>query len=202
MEKDGKIILVGGGGHAVSLCETFGNQLAGYLAPVPSPHLNIKWLGTDEEAPVFVQNGFIFHMAFVYAGSPDMMKRESLLRYYKSIDAKFVSLISESAFISEHSEIGHGSAILNRAVINKAQIADNSVVNTGAIIEHDTLIGNNTFIGPGVVVGGGVNIGDNCFIGLGANLRNGINIASGVTVGMGSIVTKDIISPGVYYGII
>lgn len=196
------VILVGGGGHARSLVENFSDFIGGYLAPEPNESLNLNLLGDDKDAPGLIKTGFLFNIAFVYAGSPSMDKRKTLIDFYKNIGAHFSSLISPAAFISPNSSLASGVAIMPGVIINLAQIGENSIINTGAIIDHDSVIGNNCFIGPGVIMGGFCNVGDNCFIGLGTSIRNGIKIADGVTVGMGSIVTKDITKPGIYYGVI
>ena len=82
----------------------------------------------------------------------------------------------------------------------KANIGKFSVINTGAIIEHDVRIGTNTFVGPGAIICGGVTIGDDCYIGAGAKIRNNSSITSGTTIGMGAVVTKDISHEGTYTG--
>ncbi len=53
MEK--KIILVGGGGHALSLLEALprAENVAGYLSLAPSQSMTVEWLGTDSDAPSF-----------------------------------------------------------------------------------------------------------------------------------------------------
>lgn len=196
------IVLAGGGGHALSLLEAAGDTapIAGYTALSPSPAMSGPWLGDDSAAQALAADGYRFHMAFIYAGTPEMQKRRRLIRTYEEAGAKFASIIAPSATVSRNSEIGEGSAVMCGAIVNRARLGRHVVVNTGAIVEHDSVVGDNTFIGPGVVTGGAVNIGSDCFIGLGAKIRNNVKIASGVTVGMGGIVTRDLTEPGIYHG--
>ena len=197
-----KTILIGGGGHAVSLLENFRNEIAGYLALAPSNKLLLKWYGNDDYAANLIKDGFRFHVAYVYSGEPDMQARKKIIGFYEKNNAPFSTFISPSAFISPNSSVEEGSVVMPGAILNRATVMRHVVVNTGAILEHDSIIGNNSFIGPGAILGGFVNIGDDCFIGLGAKIRNGVKISSGVTIGMGSVVTKNVDKPGVYYGII
>lgn len=202
MFDDSKIILVGGGGHALSLLEAFPDNCSayGYFDISPVATMPIPYLGSDIKAPQYIGEGYSMHIAFVYAGLPLMEKRRKLISLYENFGATFSSIIATTAIITRHSIIGKGTAILNGAIINRAIIGDHSIVNSGAIVEHDCHIGSNTFIAPGVVIGGGTIIGDNCFIGLGSRLKNGIIVAPGVTIGMGATVTGNLTNPGIYNG--
>ena len=196
------IILAGCGGHALSVAEavTNPNFFAGYTALSPSPLMELEWRGDDSAVAALADEDYKFHVAFVYAGLPVMDKRKRLIQKYRDAGAEFVSVIAPTAIVTRHSSVGNGCAILNRAVVNRARLGENVIVNTGAIVEHDCVIGDNTFIGPGATIGGGVTIGEDCFIGLGANVMNGVTIASGVTVAMGATVNRDLTEPGIYHG--
>jgi len=201
MKKKDKIVLVGGGGHALSLLEAMDDirVVRGYIALEESPVLPLEWLGDDFAAKALT-NDSKFNIAFVYSGLPVMTARRMIIEKYETMGADFSTIVARTAIITRNSEISDGCAILNSAVVNRAHIGRHVVVNTGAIVEHDCEIGSNTFIGPGAVMGGGVRIGRDCFIGLGARIKNGLTIAPGVTVGMGAIVTEDLSEPGIYHG--
>ena len=194
------VILIGAGGHALSLAEFAGEQICGYLALGEATDMPFNWLGGDDSARKLAEEGYLFHMAFVYAGLPTMDKREKLISLYRGAGAKFKSLIAPTAIVTPHSEIGEGVAVMQGAIVNRAKLGDNVILNSGGIVEHDCLIGENTFIGPGAVVGGFTTIGRNCFIGLGARVGNGINIGDNVTVAMGAVVNRDLTEPGIYHG--
>ena len=194
------MIIIGAGGHALSLAEFGGTKFEGYLAREANPDMPGEWLGSDEQAGQLISNGKKFHMAFVYAGLPIMEARRLLIEKYKNMGAEFESLIAPSAIITPLAVIGAGSAIMQGAIINRAVVGENCVVNSGAIVEHHCNVGDNSFIGPGAVIGGFTNIGKNCFIGLGARISNGISIADNITVAMGAIVTKSLTVPGIYHG--
>lgn len=198
--KGQEVIMVGAGGHALSVGEFAGDRIIGYIARELNAEMGKTWLGTDEDIEELISNGMLFHMAFVYSGMPTMKKREQLLAEYEHRGAKFATLISPSAIVTPNSLVGEGCAIMTGAIINRAKLGRNIIVNSGAIIEHDCEIGDNTFIGPGAVVGGFTTIGKNCFIGLGARIGNNIRISDNITVAMGAIVTHDLQEPGIYHG--
>lgn len=196
-----KIILAGGGGHALSVLEAAEEKdFAGYLALEPSEIMPLKWLGDDNDVASLAKEGYTFHLGYVYSGLPIMNHRRKMLERYEEAGAKFATIIAPTATVTRNSHIGDGCAILNNAVINRATIGGNTVVNTGAIVEHDCMVGENTFIGPGAIIGGAVKIGRDCFIGLGACIKNCVTIGDCVTVAMGAVVNKDLTEPGIYHG--
>ena len=201
MAKKDKIVLVGGGGHALSLLEALRDPKAvrGYIALEASPSLTLEWLG-DDEAARGLRDDSLFHIAFVYSGLPVMALRRKIIEKYETMGARFASIIAPTAIVTRNARIADGCAVMNGAIVNRAHIGRHAVVNTGAIVEHDCEIGSNTFIGPGAVMGGAVKIGSDCFIGLGSRIKNGVTIAPGITVGMGAVVTDDLREPGIYHG--
>lgn len=198
---DKPVVFLGGGGHALSLLEAFPplTRPIGYVAPAPSPAMPLEWLGDDETFKcLFHPEDVELLCAMVYGGRPDLRVRRKITDAFS--DYAFATLIAPSAVVTDNSEIGEGSEIMHCAVVNRATLGRQTVVNTGAIIEHDCVISDNVFIGPGVVIGGEVKIGDDCFIGMGSCIRNGVSIPAGTTVGMGATVTADIPEPGTYVG--
>lgn len=195
-----EVILVGAGGHALSLAEFSSKETMGYIAREPNPEMSGEWLGTDEAAIQYIKSGFPFHIAFVYSGLPVMASRRRLIDYYSGHGARFATLISPSAIITLSSSVGEGSAIMAGAIVNRATLGRHVVVNSGAIVEHDCNIGDNTFLGPGAVVGGFTSIGENCFIGLGARIGNGLTIGPNISVAMGAVVNRSLTEPGIYHG--
>lgn len=95
-----------------------------------------------------------------------------------------------------------------------------SYINSGCFLDlnEDIIIGSNssiamrcTFITTTHVIGDSgkragkteyhsIHIGDGCWIGANTTILPGITIGDGVVVGAGSLVTKDLVSNGLYYG--
>lgn len=194
------MIIVGAGGHALSLAEFASDLIEGYLANECNPKMPGKWLGNDSVAHKFVCERQKFHIAFVYSKLPRMDSRRKLIDEYKKLGCQFATLIAPSAIVTPGSTVGDGCAVMAGAIINRAQLGENCVINSGAIVEHDCKVGDNTFVGPGAVIGGFTQIGENCFIGLGAKIANGLTIGNNVTVAMGAVVNRNLTEPGIYHG--
>ncbi|MCH5228642.1 MAG: hypothetical protein J1F12_01440 [Muribaculaceae bacterium] len=195
-----EVIMIGAGGHALSLAEFSAERIIGYISPEENDEMPGQWLGDDETGISLIKEGDKFHMAFIYSGWPRMQARRALISRYLEKGARFITLVSPNAIITKSSRIGEGSAVLAGAIVNRAKLEANVVVNSGAIVEHDCIIGENTFIGPGAVIGGFTHIGRDCFIGLGARIGNGLTIGDNITVAMGAVVNKDLTEPGIYHG--
>ncbi len=201
MARNKKPILIGAGGHARSVLENCpAAAFLGYVAPQPALEpLPLPYEGSDEYVlGNFAPEDFAIHIGVGFNNGCSLSLRRSIIESYKSFEA--LTVVSPSAVVTPNSKIGDGCAVMSRAVVNRSALGNHSVVNTGAIVEHDCCIGTNVFIGPGAIICGEVTIGDNTFIGAGAIIRNGITIYPGASIGMGAVVTKNITEQGIYVG--
>ena len=196
------IALIGGGGHARSIVEmTEGRAtIAGYVDRAPVASMGgLEWLGDDlsfleSSSPLDVD----VHLAIGFGAGCSLEGRRRIIKKYE--DFTHATLIAPSAWLSPSSAVGVGSTVMARAVVNRSDVGLWTVINTGAVIEHDCFIGDNCFIGPGAILCGGVSVADDVFVGAGAVVRQGVTIVSGAVVGMGTVVISDIAEPGVYVG--
>ena len=196
-----KIILIGGGGHALSVLEMAEDLslFEGYADLQENVDMPIPYLGTDEEVMANYPAGeFQIHHTLVYAKEVNLNLRLKMIQKYAAYEKAV--LVAKTAYITPNSHIGSGTGVFHGAIINRARIGSNCIVNTGAVIEHNVHAGDNVFVGPNATICGGVNIGNNVLIGAGAIIRDDVKICSDVVIGMGSIVTHDITQTGVYVG--
>ena len=184
-----KLIIIGGGGHALSVLEAMDTsiEIAGYVDNIESKKLILPYL---EEYRV--------HHAVVYTNDVNLSLRSRIIQQYEGYES--YTIIARSALVTSSSKIAGGCALMEGAIVNGAILAQNSVINTKAVIEHGCILGNNVFVGPGAIVCGDTCIGDNVLVGAGVIIRDGIEITENVTIGMGSVVVRSIVEPGVYLG--
>jgi len=73
-----------------------------------------------------------------------------------------------------------------------AKIDDNTIVNTGAIVEHHNVIGAHCHISIGAVLAGNVTVGNLTHIGANATVLQGVTIGSNCIIGAGAVVLNDV----------
>ena len=137
-----------------------------------------------------------FHVA---VGSNEVRCRMS--KSAISLGKKPISVIHDSALISESALILDGSFVAANVVIaSEAQVKSGCIINHSAVIDHDCFIGEYSHIAPNATLGGSVQVGQQCLIGAGAVVLPNISIGDYVKVGAGSVVTKNIPSGKICVG--
>ena len=172
-----EVILVGGGGHCkscIDVIEQTGNyQIAG-IVDVPE-RVNQKVLGykivaTDDDFPMLVNAFSHFLVTLGQIRSP--LKRISLFRSLKALNARFPIIISPHAYVSKHAIIGEGSIIMHHACINAgAEVGSNCIINSKALIEHEAVIEDNCHISTGAIVNGQSTVREGSFVGSNSVIR-------------------------------
>ena len=199
-----KLLLIGGGGHCRSVLDT-AMQLnrydeIGIVDFTDSSCLGVPVVGNDDDIPDLIRQGW--NEAFITVGSVGSTRvRRRLYEMVKKLNLKVPSLIDPTAVIAGGAEIGEGTFVGKRAVVNTcAAIGKCAIINTGAIVEHDCRIGDFSHISPGAVVCGQVTVGNDSHVGAGTVVRQQIVIGDNVLIGAGSTVVKDIPAGTKAYG--
>ena len=191
-----KLLLIGGGGHCRSVLDCV-LSLAEYdeigiIDNSDCSCLGIPVIGKDEDIPELIKSGW--NNAFITVGSVGNTKiRRKLFKMLIDLKINIPVIVDPTAIIARGVDIGQGTFIGKRAVVNSnSVIGECAIINTGAIIEHDCVVGDFSHISPGSVVCGGVNIGSDSHIGAGTVIRQQISVGSNSLIGVGSVVVKDI----------
>jgi acetyltransferase EpsM len=194
MEKK-EILLFGAGGHAsklVGILEEQGNfTIAGYIS-------------TEEKGTV-IHNYAVLGNVEDYNSSSALREKfyhiaigENSVRYeiYEAVNRnheRLAAIISSHAVIAPDALAGSGTAVLHNVVIwNRVKTGICCIIDTGAIVEHDSEIGDFVNISPGATICGGVTIGRGAIIGAGATVIEKVTIGENCLVGAGSVVINDI----------
>jgi sugar O-acyltransferase (sialic acid O-acetyltransferase NeuD family) len=189
-----ELIIFGCGGHAKSVTDVvlYNNPNIKIVFVDKNAHRGELILGFP------VTNDIIINKENVFVALGDNNSRRNLCeKYYDNL----VSIISNQAYIGKNTHLGSGIFVAHKAHIGVlSTVKDFVVVNTHASIDHECSIGIAASIAPGAILCGKVTIGDNSWIGANATVRENVNISSNVIIGMGAVVTKNIISSGIYIG--
>jgi acetyltransferase-like isoleucine patch superfamily enzyme len=73
-----------------------------------------------------------------------------------------------------------------------ATVGRHSVINTGALVEHDCKIGAYNHIAPKATLCGQVETNENVYVGAGSTVIQGVSIGSGAIVGAGASLTQSL----------
>lgn len=182
------VILVGGGGQCRSSLPIImslikAEDIAGIVDG--DQHLGKSCFGvefkyTDEQLEELADgNQFIITIGQTPVQNPTGRKR--MYKCLSSMGADILTIQSRCAIV--HGALCPGVMVHDMAYIGPcSEVGDGTIINTGAIVEHDVRIGKHCHICPGAVVLGGVTICDD------------------VIIGAGSVVVASITQSGFYAG--
>lgn len=202
MSEAKRVFLFGYSGHAYVIIESFiaaGFTIAGYFdyhEAKTNPY-QIPYFGFEGsvDVPSIVKSDFVFPSV------GDNTIRAKLVSFFEKYHLKQCVLIDPSAKVSQSSSISLSTYVGVNSIINaQSQIGKGVIINTAAIIEHECLVQDFSHIAPAAVLCGNVRVGKGTFIGANASIRNNISICSDVILGAGSIVVKEIVEAGIYFG--
>ena len=202
-----KIVLVGAGGHTLSVIDSIQSngeyEIAGitdFGYSVGEKVLGYEVIGNDAILKSVFDRGVTY--AFVTVGSiGDTFLRENLFYILKNKGFILPAIVDTSSNIGTDIWLGEGVYLGKNTVINaKSTIGDMAIINTGAIIEHGCCINEFTHIGPGAVICGDVKIGSRTHVGANATVIQGVNIGDNSIIGAGSTVVHDVPSKVVAFG--
>ncbi|WJW74591.1 acetyltransferase [Thiohalobacter sp. IOR34] len=192
------LILLGAGGHARVLAELalgLGLKIRGIAAPTApgdsGPFAGLAHLGNDEAvfgipaAEIRLLNGL--------GSVGPVARRAALYRRFREAGYRFAGLVHPAAVVSPSAVPGEGVLILAGAVVGtEAELDDNVLVNSRALLEHGCHIGPHSHLASGAVVCGDCQIGAEVHVGAGAVINQGRSIGNGAVIASGSVVTRDV----------
>lgn len=188
-----KVVIIGYSGHAYVVIEAarMSNiSFAGYCErePVVSNPYNLSYLGDE------CSNEFKWRKNVCYfTGIGHNTIRRRIAEHITNHGGAFRNIIHPSAWVSDTVSLGSGVFISAHASINAlAKIGDQTILNTGCIVEHECNIGPYVHVAPGATLAGAVSIGSGTFIGANAVIKQGVKIGENVVVGAGAVVLNDI----------
>jgi sugar O-acyltransferase (sialic acid O-acetyltransferase NeuD family) len=195
------IIIVGAGGHAVSVTNVALSCGINVVAYVDNNKAGSKVL----DIPVITKQQCIdtYKTANFAIAIGDNSVRERVYNDYKLElpNCEFPPLIHQTAVIGINSKVGDGTVIMPQTNIGpNSKVGVFCILNTSSSIDHDCDMQSFSSIAPRVVTGGNVNIGVRSALSIGATVKHGIVIGDDVVIGANSYVNKPFDSNLVAYG--
>ncbi len=200
------IILIGGGGHCKSVIDVIEHQgyyrIKGVIDTQDKVGTFVEGyeiIGTDYdlERLVNVHKNFVITIGHIKSNRA----RVSVFNKLKKLGAYLPVIISGRAYVSKRAVINEGTVIMHNVVINSGvSVGVNCIINTSAIIEHETLVGDHVHISTGATINGSCIVGDNCFLGSNSVINQSVKIGNSTIVGSGTVVIHDTEDYSLYVG--
>ena len=187
------IVLIGGGGHCISVIDIIENgtdfNILGVLDSNARENniLGYKILGDDNLIPELVNENTYF---LITVGQiKNYSTRKKIAEILTENKAKLATIISTLAYVSKHATIGEGTIIMNGAVVNaKTTIGKNCIINTKSNVEHGVTIGDFCHLSTCAVINGDSVIGNGTFIGSNATISNDVSIKENSIISAGKFI--------------
>jgi sugar O-acyltransferase (sialic acid O-acetyltransferase NeuD family) len=113
----------------------------------------------------------------------------------------FCSAVHARATIADDVVMGEGVVVMAGAVVNPGcHIGSFCLLNTGSILDHDSLMCDYSSLAPGTKVGGGCKIGEYSVLGIGSCMAHKLEVGKHTVIGAGANVVKSLGSNAVCYG--
>ncbi len=187
------IVLLGGGGHCVSVIDVIEQQnkynILGILEPnaLEQKVLGYPILGDDDLIPQLVDDNTFFLITVGQIKSYAIRKKVAM-RLAES-NAKLATVISPLAYVSAHSKIGEGTIIMHNAFVNaQAKIGNHCIINTKANIEHGVEVQDFCHISTCAVVNGDSVIKRGTFVGSNTAISHGVVVEKDSIIGAGKFI--------------
>jgi len=200
MPSPSNLIIVGAGGHALSVgdaARSAGWTVVGFYSPDGAGLASI--LG-----PVLSSLDALDHSETAFAlGIGTNHVRETVAEDISKrfAQTEIVSIIHATAWVSSHATVHPGAVILAHTSVGPGStVGRGALLNTGASLDHESSLGDYASLGPGARTGGNVSIGDRTMIGIQAGILHGVTVGSDCVVGGHSLVNSDLDSNSVSWG--
>jgi len=197
------VIVLGAGGHAKVVAEALiqsGHEILGFVTPDLEPGTVLfghSVLGDDDVITAFSPDNIM--LANGIGALPYQNLRWRLASKMRKQRYNFLTIIHPLAIIASDVVLNDGVQVMAGSVIQPGtKIGQDSIINTGVLLDHDCNIEKNCHLAPGVVCSGGVHVGKSSHLGTGTIVIQSISIGENSIVAAGSVIYKDVLRDVVF----
>ena len=188
------MIIAGAGGHSLEILEVLiasemmeNLSFFDEISPAKLQEDGYAMIKSEDE----VREHFKRDSRFILGtGNPRL--RKLFYERFTAIGGEHYAIQGRGNLCSSSAEIS-GADLMNHCVIGpKVKIGKGTLVNTGALVHHETQVGEFCEIAPAAVLLGKVSVGNQVMIGANATILPGIKIGANAVIGAGAVITKDV----------
>jgi sugar O-acyltransferase (sialic acid O-acetyltransferase NeuD family) len=201
-----KIVIVGGGsfiGNLINYIETMGcYQIVGYTdIQDHGEFFGYKHLGNDDVLQNLYDKGVKFAALGIGNRLSDTHLKQKIFSKVLSLGFRLPLIKGQNVIIHKGAQFGDGVILRDGAIIqSNVKLGDCVMIGDRAVISHDTEIGDFSQVVSGCTLGRGIKIGKSVFFGFNVVVTNDLTIVDGCTIGACSLVNKDCLESGLYFG--
>lgn len=141
-----------------------------------------------------------FNEIIIGIGYKHLQIRKDIFEKYNSL-VPFGKIIHSTSWLDASVKVNEGCVIYPKCSLDiNVVIQENTILNIGSTIAHDTIVGKHCFLSPRVAVAGFVTIKERCIIGINSTIIDNIVICEQTQIGGGSVIIKSIEKKGLYVG--
>jgi UDP-N-acetylbacillosamine N-acetyltransferase len=193
------LLILGFGGHARSVADValdLGVVELAFVEANARPGEEFAGFPVHQTMPATLRNDW---MTLPAAGNND--RRREQMEAAASQGFAVTSLISKRAYVGTEAVLLPGGFLAHHAHVGPlVTIGRGAVINTAAVVDHESRVGDFAHISVNATVAGRCSIGSFVFLGAGATVIDGTTVADRVVIGAGATVIDDITEPGTYVG--
>ena len=201
MPSPSNLIIVGAGGHALSVGDaalSAGWTVVGFYSPDGTGPASALAPVLSSLDPLDLSDT-AFALGIGTNHSRETVAQDIRKRFART---EIVSVLHAPAWVSSHANVHPGAVILAHASVGPGStVGRGALLNTGASLDHESSLGDYASLGPGARTGGNVSVGERTMIGIQAGILQGVTVGSDCVVGGHSLVNKDVRRNIVTWGI-
>lgn len=150
----------------------------------------LEVLGSPDDLPVIREDTGV-NRAIVAVGENGA--RRGLASRLDALGFDLINAVHPSANLARNVTLGRNVVVAAGALVcAHCQIGDSVILNTGCIVDHESLIGTATHICPGARLAGRVTVESGAFVGIGATIIQNTHVGYESVVGAGAVVISDV----------
>lgn len=200
MPSPSNLIVVGAGGHALSVADaalSAGWTVVGFYSPNGTgPASTLSPVLSSLDSLDLSDTAFALGIGTNH--SRETVAQDISKRFAQT---EIVSVVHAAAWVSSHATVNPGAVIFAHTSVGPGStVGRGALLNTGASLDHESSLGDYASLGPGARTGGNVSVGERTMIGIQAGIVHGVTVGSDCVVGAHSLVNSDLDSNIVAWG--
>ncbi len=192
----GDLIIIGASGHArvaLDVALAAGGRVVGFVDRAFDPGKLVDGVPVLAREPEDCRELRGTDTDWFVAIGDNRMREELFARMRACTGREPANVVHPSAVLSPRIDLGRGVFVGPGAIVNTgARLADGTILNTAASLDHDDVLEAFAQVSPGCHLAGNVTVGQRGFLGTGSSVIPGISIGADAVIGAGAVVVHDV----------